>query len=144
MVKCVSAKAQDENIHWNTSKTNNCTKFSIIDLVLIYTRNLSGTRPKPASSKSASYQFSISATRNAITKATEYPTFCFLLHILVFSPSRKVLESFFPSKNVTVCKQCRFLQCFSSHNVKKFPQMTLNLEWGRLCCSLINLAEWCK
>lgn len=41
-------------------------------------------------------QFSISATRNAVTKATEYPTFCFLLHILVFSPSRKVSQKFFP------------------------------------------------
>ena len=43
-------------------------------------------RQKTAFSKSASCQFSILATRNAITKATEFPTFCFSLCILVFFP----------------------------------------------------------
>ena len=48
--------------------------FSIDRILLVLTkkRNRSGTRPKSACSKSSSYRFSLSAARNAITKATEY------------------------------------------------------------------------
>ena len=48
IVKCVGVKAQDENMHLNTTKTNSghsfqYTKFSVIELVLTKRRNLSGT-----------------------------------------------------------------------------------------------------
>ena len=36
------------------------------------------------------FRFSSLATRNAISKATEYVTFGFYFHVLVFSPFRKV------------------------------------------------------
>ena len=39
------------------------------------------------------FRFSSLATRNAISKATEYVTFGFYFHILVFSPFRKVWTS---------------------------------------------------
>ena len=50
------------------------TKFSFIDFVLTDRRSLSGKRPKSASDKSSSCQFSFSAERNANTKAAEYET----------------------------------------------------------------------
>ena len=61
-------------------------KFSFIELVLTYGRNLSGTPPKSACGKSSSCWFSFSAARNAITKAAEYVTFGFNFPMLVFFP----------------------------------------------------------
>ena len=89
IVKCVGAKAQDEKMRRNTMKTNNgrnfpYTKFSVIDFVLTDRGNLSGTRPESACSKSSSCRFSLSASRNDITKATDNVTFGFSIRILVF------------------------------------------------------------
>ena len=44
---------------------------------------------KSACGKSFNCRFSSLATRNAISKATEYVTFGFYFHILVFSPLEK-------------------------------------------------------
>ena len=59
------------------------------------------TRPKSACSKSSSCRFSFSATRNAISKATEYVTFSFSYRILVFFPFQESL-------NATICKRQEF------------------------------------
>ena len=80
-----------ENVLNHVYKNNNgrnfqITKFSLIDFVLTDRRSLSGKRPKSASDKSSSYQFSFSAERNANTKATEYVTFGFSFTMLVFFP----------------------------------------------------------
>ena len=88
IVKCVGVKAQDGNMLWITTKTNNGPNFqhskvSVIDLVLT-DRNLSGKQPKAACNIFSSCRFSFSAARNAITKATEYVTFGFSDRILVF------------------------------------------------------------
>ena len=50
-----------------------------MEFVLTNRRSLSGKRPKSASGKSSSSQFSLSAKRNVNTKATEYVTFGFFL-----------------------------------------------------------------
>ena len=73
IVKCVGAKAQDEKMRWNTTKTNNgrsfqYTKFPVIDLVLTDKRNLSDTRAKSAYGKSSSCRFSFSAISNTRNK----------------------------------------------------------------------------
>ena len=73
----------------NTNKTNNdrnfqFTKSSFIDFVLTDRRSLSSKRPKSASDKSSSFQFSFSVEKNANTKATENVTFGFSFSILVF------------------------------------------------------------
>ena len=73
IVKCVGAKAQDEKMRWNTTKTNNgrsfqYTKFSVIDLVLTDKRNISDTRAKSACGKFSSYRFSFSAISNTRNK----------------------------------------------------------------------------
>ena len=73
IVKCVGAKAQDEKMRWNTTKTNDgrsfqYTKFSVIDLVLTDKRNLSDTRAKSACGKFSSYRFSFSAISNTCNK----------------------------------------------------------------------------
>ena len=92
IIKCIGAKAQDEKMHWNTTKTNNGLTFNfqnsqlLIDLVFTDRRNLSGTWPESACGKSSSCLFSFSAVRNAITKATEYITFCFSFRISLFFP----------------------------------------------------------
>ena len=62
------------------------TKFSFIDFVLTDRRSLSGKRPKSASGKFFSFRFSLSAERNANTKATEYANLGFSFSILVFFP----------------------------------------------------------
>ena len=66
------------------------TNFSVIYLVLDDRRNLSGHGQKSACDKSSSCRFSFSAARNAITKATQYPTFGFLSVFWFSSSSRKV------------------------------------------------------
>ena len=77
-MKCVGALAQDEKMRRNTTQTQKngrnfqYTKFSVIDLVLIDRRTLSGTQWQISSCR-----FSFSVARNAITKATEYITFGF-------------------------------------------------------------------
>ena len=86
IIKCVGAKAQDEKIRWNTTKTNNgrnfqYTEFSFIDLVFTDRRNLSGTWPKSTRAKSSSCRISFSAGRNAITRATENVTFGFSIRM---------------------------------------------------------------
>ena len=116
---------------WNTTKTNDgrnfqCTKFSVIDLVLTDRRNLWGTRPKSACDKSSSCRFLFSAAWNAINKATEYVTIGFLSVFWFSFYSRKVWTSL----------------SVSSHNPNTSRQKTLDWEWWRLCCSFINLTEW--
>ena len=74
----------------NSGRNFPFTKFSFSDFVLTDKRSLSGKRPKSASGKSFSCRFSLPATRNANTKATEYVTFGFSFRVLVFSPFRKV------------------------------------------------------
>ena len=66
----------------SNQNVNGYIKF--IELVSIDRRNLSGTPLKSACGKSFSCRLSFSAARNAITKATEYVTFGFCFHILVF------------------------------------------------------------
>ena len=80
--KCVGAKAQDEKMRWNTTKTNNgrnfqYTKFSVIGSFPTDRRNRLGTRPKSACGKSSNCRFSFSTARNAIT---EVWTSCLLQH----------------------------------------------------------------
>ena len=123
IVKCVGAKAQDENMRCNITTTNNrrnfpYTKSSDSDLVLTDRRNPSGTRLRSACGKSFSCRFSFSAARNAISKATEKVTFGFSFRIFVFSPSRKVWTSLSVSNTD--------FQCFSNYNPKKFRQTTLD------------------
>ena len=72
--KCVGANCQDGKRRYFSF-----TKFSFIEFVLTNRRSLSGKRPKLACGKSSSSQFSLSAERNANTKATEYITFGFFL-----------------------------------------------------------------
>ena len=91
IVNCVGAKAQEEKMCRNTSKTNNgCnfqyTKFSFIVQVLTDRRNISSKRPKSACGKSPSCRISFSAARKAITKAIENITFGFSSRVLVFFP----------------------------------------------------------
>ena len=88
IVKCFDALKMKKLNHYKNNWHNfQYTKFSVIELALCDRRNLSGKRPKSACGKSSSCQFSFSATRNAITKATEYVTFGFSFRILVlFSP----------------------------------------------------------
>ena len=74
-----------------------CKKFSVFELVLTDRMY----RPKSACSKSSSCRFSFSATRNAISKATEYVTFSFSYRILVFFPFQESL-------NATICKRQEF------------------------------------
>ena len=62
-------------------------------MVLTDRRNLLGTRAKSASDKSSSSRFSLSAARNANTKATEYVALVFLSVFWFSSPYRKVLTS---------------------------------------------------
>ena len=77
------------------------TKFSFIDFVLTDRRSLSGKRPKSASGKSSSCRFSLSAERNANTKATEHATFGFSFSILVFFLFQQNL-------NLIVCQRYGF------------------------------------
>ena len=72
-------------------------KIPFTDFVLTDKRSLLGKRPKWASAKSSSFRFSLSAARNANTKATEYETLGFCFCILVFFP-------FWESLNLTVCQ----------------------------------------
>ena len=73
IINYIGTRAQDEKLHWNTTKTNNgCsfqyTKFSVIDLVLANRKNLSGVRPKLVCVKSSSCWFSFSAARMPLPK----------------------------------------------------------------------------
>ena len=70
-----------------------------------------GTRQKSACGKSFSCRLSLSAARNAITKAIDNVTFGFSFRILVFFP-------FYESLNITVSKRYGFFSVFSSHNPK--------------------------
>ena len=106
MKKCVGS-LQKQN-----RRSFQYTKFSVIDFVLIDRRNLLGTQPKSACSKSSSTRFSFSAARNAITKTTKYVTFGFYVRILVFSPLERTLSV-----------------SYSGHNPRKFRQTTLDWEW---------------
>ena len=89
IVKCVNVgslkmKTCVESIQKKNNGPNfQCTKFSVIELVLT---ELSGTRRKLGRGKSFSCWFSFSTAKNAITKATEYVTFGFSFRILVFFP----------------------------------------------------------
>ena len=82
IVKCVGAlkmKTCVESLQKQTvGLIFNIKKLSVFELALTDRINLSGTRPKSACSKYSSCQFSFSATRNAITKATVYVTYGFL------------------------------------------------------------------
>ena len=83
-------RTQDEYMRLISTKTNNepnfqYTKLSVIELVLTHKKNLSGAQPKSACGKYFSCQFLLSATGNAITKATEYVISGFSFS----SPSRK-------------------------------------------------------
>ena len=84
IVKSVGARAQDEKLRRNTTKTNNG-------------RNISGKRPKSACGKSSSCQFLFSAERNAI----EYVAFGFSFRVWIFFPFRESL-------NVTICNDTDF------------------------------------
>ena len=117
MKKCVGS-LQKQN-----GRSFQYTKFSVIDFVLIDRRNLLGTQPKLACSKSSSTRFSFSAARNAITKTTKCVTFGFYVRILVFSPLERSLSV-----------------SYSGHN----PTNDLGLRMARICCSFINLTEWRK
>ena len=66
-----------------------------------------GTRPKSACSKSSSCRFSFSATRKAISKATEYVTFSFSSRILVFFPFQESL-------NATICRRQEFFNVLAA------------------------------
>ena len=93
----------------NNGRNFQLTKFSFIDFVLTDRRSLSGKRPKLASDKSSSCQFSFSAERNANTKATEYVTFGFSFTMLVFFP-------FWKSLNLIVFQQYRFFSVLATIN----------------------------
>ena len=76
---------------------------------------------KSTCGKSSSSWFSLSDTRNVISKATGYVTFGFSFQIL-----------FFPLIGKFEChclSAIQIFQCFSSHNLKKFWQTTLDWEW---------------
>ena len=90
IVKSVGARAQDEKLRRNTTKTNNG-------------RNISGKRPKSACGKSSSCQFLFSAERNAI----EYVAFGFSFRVWVFFPFRESL-------NVTICKRYWFFSVLAA------------------------------
>ena len=64
----------------------NLQNSHLLTLTIEDRRSLSGKWPKSAGDKSSSYRFSLSAERNANTKATEYATFGFSFSILVFFP----------------------------------------------------------
>ena len=94
--KRVGAKAQDEKMRWNTTKTKDgrnfpCTKFSVTDLLLAVRRNLSSIGGKMASSKSSIADFR-SQSREMSLPVTEYVTFGFSFR-MVFLPSRNVWMS---------------------------------------------------
>ena len=76
---------------------------------------------KSTCGKSSCIRFSFSATRNFITKATEYITFGFSFHILFLPLIGKFECHCLPAIQI--------FQCFSSHNLKKFWQTTLDWEW---------------
>ena len=83
IVKCVGVKAQDGNMLWITTKTNNGPNL-IFFKSLSYWLGPDRQQPKAACNIFSSCRFSFSAARNAITKATEYVTFGFSDRILVF------------------------------------------------------------
>ena len=83
IVKCVGVKAQDGNMLWITTKTNNGPNL-IFFKSLSYWLGPDRQQPKAACNIISSCRFSFLAARNAITKATEYVTFGFSDRILVF------------------------------------------------------------
>ena len=97
--RTVRWRTLDENMRWITTKTNNrpnfqCTKFSVIELVLTDRRNLSGTRPKSTCGKSSSCQFFVlSCEKIKLPKPLNTKLSVFLFCILCFPPSRKVWTS---------------------------------------------------
>ena len=116
----------------NSISTSNHVLFCLIhiNMIALYWRKkltftTNGNKKiqciKSTCGKSSCIWFSFSATRNFITKATEYITFGFSFHIL-FLPLRGKFECHcLPAKQI--------FQCFSSHNLKKFWQTTLDWEW---------------
>ena len=115
-------------------------KLSFIALVLTERRNLSGTLPKSACGKSSSCRLSFSAARNAITKATEYVTFGFCFHILVFSPFKLSLNVTWRYVSATLA--IRIFQCLAAitrKNSEKRPWIeTKWRERGVTCQQLIG------
>ena len=120
MEKCVGS-LQKQN-----GRSFQYKKFSVIDFVLIDRRNLLGTQPKSACSKSSSTRFSFSAARNAVTKTTKYVTFGFYVRILVFFPLKRTLSVSY------------------SYISEKIPANDLGLRMVRICYPFITLTEWRK
>ena len=94
----------------NNGRNFKFTRFSFIDFVLCPGKR----RPISASGKSSGCRFSLSAERNANTKATEYVTFGFYLVYWFSSPSRRTSLSVSDTDSFvffiirTKCKQLVF------------------------------------
>ena len=79
----------------------------------------------------SSCRFSFSVARNTITKVFRF-FFSYFGFLLLLG---KVWTS------LSIIKRYGLFIFFSSHNLKKFWQTTLDWEWWRLCRSFINLTE---
>ena len=144
IVKCVGAKAQDEKMRWNTTKTNDgrsfqYTKFSVIDLVLTDKRNISDTRAKSAYGKSSSYRFSFSAisnTRNktifftcasaAFLRKSLYNTVVNMIISIINSVYKTELSYFIPLQphsTIVSVKTCPIIQSDSRLKVAPDPAL---------------------
>ena len=124
--KVLSAKAQDEEMCGIITKTTMGVIFfiqnsQILTLSLPTEEIYSGTRPKSASDKSSSCQFSSQPRKMPLPKQLSVFLFVFWFS----SPSRKVWTSLSLSDTG--------FSVFTSHNPRKFRQMTMDWEWLRLC-----------
>ena len=104
VVKCVGAKAQDENIHWNTSKTNNCTvqNAQLLTWSLFTQEIFQGQDQNRPLANLPVVNFLSQPQEMLLPKPLNTQLSVFCCAFWFFPLLGKFLESFFPSKNVTV------------------------------------------
>lgn len=127
-----------KKIAFNLFKNNQWVQFSIYKNSQLLSFSLpteeifSGTPPNLAWGKTSSCRFYTLSHKKCLYWSHWMQNSHFFLFVFRFySPSKKFCTSLLIS--------IQTFQCFSSHNWRKFRQMTLNWEWWRFCHSFIHV-----